>query len=385
MNSLSDEGSDIPTICIDCRYISDRPSGISQVIQGLIDHAPDLAPDLTFRLLKNARLKLPLSARSNVEEVIVQVGSNSPASMWFLPEIAPLLGADLYHATANTMPARLGMPCVTTVHDIMWLTNPEWCDSSPYGSIKRNFFGHGIRRAIAQSDRIATVSAATKAEIVQRYPASEPRICVTPSGVSDRFKPVGRDDRLKARLGLAQDAQYALIVGQFAPYKNHERAMQGFARSFGGERDKFLVMVQRQGGGTAPLERLAKSLGVTAQIRFTGPIDDADLINLYSDASMLLHPSLCEGFGNPVAEAMASGCPVVTSNRSAMPEVAGGAAVLVDPTCVDSIATAIAEVWNDNQKSHAMREAGIARAKEMRWIDFARANVAIYRSILAGL
>ena len=148
----------MPTICIDCRYIGARPSGIGDVIQGLVDHAPSLAPDLRFVLLRNPARRERLSNADNVGEHVVGAGTNSPLSMWFLPEIAPLDGIDLFHATANVMPARLRTPVLTTVHDIMWLTHPDLCDTSPRSGVKRAFFAHGIRRAMARSKRIAAVS-----------------------------------------------------------------------------------------------------------------------------------------------------------------------------------------------------------------------------------
>ena len=107
-------------------------------------------------------------------------------------------------------------------------------------------------------------------------------------------------------------------------------------------------------------------------------------MQLYSSASVLLHPSLCEGFGIPVAEAMACGCPVITSNLSAMPEVAGGAARLVDPRDIADIARALRDVCGSTETSEKLRKAGLARARELRWEDFAKANVDLYRATLAA-
>ncbi len=374
----------IPIVCIDCRYISGRPSGISEVVQGLVDHAPELAPDLQFRLLKHPRRTTPLSAADNVTEYVVPVGTNSPATMWFLPEFAPLSGCDIFHATANILPARLNMRTVTTVHDIMWLTHPDWCDPSAYGHVKRWFYGNGIRRALERSDQIAAISEATRDEITAFSASTKDRITVTRSGVSDRFKPLARDDALLAGFGIEAGTKYALVVGQYAPYKNHEGALKAFAKAFEASEDGTLVFVQRRGAGNARLVKLASELGIGARVIFAGSVDSDSLLQLYSSAALLLHPSLCEGFGNPVAEAMACGCPVITSNISAMPEVAGGAAKLVDPRDAQSIAAALREVWNDPAQALLMRDAGIARAAKLRWTDFARANVAIYRSLLAA-
>lgn len=374
----------IPTVCIDCRYIGTRPSGIGEVVRGLIDHAPALAPDLDFLLLRNPSLSTPLSEAGNVTEAVVRAGPNSPQTMWMLPEIAPLGGIDLFHGTYNTMPARMRVPVVTTVHDVMWLSDPGLCDASTLGWVKRQFYSHGLRRALARSTHIATVSAATRDAILALEPGLSDRVSVTLSGVSDRFTRLARDDAMLERIGLPAGASYVLLVGQHAPYKNHERALEGFAQAFGGDSAVRLVFVQRQGRSTRSLETRASMLGIADRVHFSGPVTEDELMQLYSSASVLLHPSLCEGFGIPVAEAMACGCPVITSNVSAMPEVAGGAARLIDPRNSADIARALRDVCGTAEVSEAMRQAGVARARELRWEDFARANVDIYRAILSA-
>lgn len=374
----------ISTVCIDCRYIGARPSGIGEVVRGLVDHAPALAPDLHFLLLKSPDAVAPLSRAANVTEQVVPAKANSPATMWMLPEIADLAGVDLFHATYNTMPARLAMPVVTTVHDIMWLTHPHWCEPGVKRLIKEPFYAHGIRRALARSAHIATVSAATRDAILAYDPALADRVSVTLSGVAPRFAPVPRDNAVLSRFGVSAQARYVLVVGQYAPYKNHERALEAFARAFAGDGAMRLIMVQRQGPNATNLEQLAERLGIGAQVRFTGGVEEPVLIQLYSHAAALLHPSLCEGFGNPLAEAMACGCPVITSNRSAMPEVTGGAARLVDPLDVMNIASALREVCGNEAIAAQMRAGGLARAAELGWASFSAANVAIYREALAS-
>ncbi len=378
------KGAAIPTVCIDCRYISDRPSGIAEVVRALVDHAPALAPDLHFRLLTHPSAPSPLSTAANVGEHSVKIGANSPASMWFLPECAPVADCDVFHAPANILPARLNIPSVTTVHDIMWLTDPQWCDPSAYGLVKRQFYGHGLRRALNQSSKIAVVSEATRAAIAAHDPRVQDRLTLTRSGVSPRFKPVEADSAVLHSMGIGPGMRYVLAVGQYAPYKNHEGALTAFARAFAQEPDARLVFVQRQGPSTAPLASLAEKLGVADQVIFAGSVGGDALLQLYSNAVMLLHPSFCEGFGNPVAEAMACGCPVITSNMSAMPEVAGGAAALADPYDNAQIAVALRKVWESAAFASGLREAGLARARQLDWADFARANIALYRSILTA-
>ncbi|MEO0908300.1 MAG: glycosyltransferase family 1 protein [Pseudomonadota bacterium] len=360
---------------------------------------------MQFDLLVNPAAPRPLLQAPNVREYVVRAGTNTPLSVWALPEIAPLQKCDIFHATANILPARLGMKTVVSIHDLMWLDHPGWCDSTPLAPIKRAFYQSGIRRALNRANAIAAISDATKTAILARHPALADRTQVTLPGLSARFAPAAHDQAILARYGLDADAPFALVVGQNAPYKNHQAALRGFAAARAGAPahgahdahhahhahdadpawDKArLVLVQRQGGGRHDLRALADDLGIGDAIIFTGPVDEAGLIQLYSRARALLHPSLCEGFGNPVVEAMACGCPVITSNLSAMPQTAGGAAILIDPRDPDAIAGALNTVWHDPARRAAMKQAGMARAGRLNWGDCARANIAIYRALIAA-
>lgn len=369
------------SICIDCRYLGPKPSGIGKVVQALVRFLPELAPDLEFVLLRLAGEPERLSDAPNVREVIVNAKANSPGTMWWLPQLADLSGIDLFHATFNIMPAGLKMPCVTTLHDVMWLTNPELCNPRFSAFLERTFYRHGIRRALRRSTALATVSQASGDAIVKAYPAAEGRVRVTRPGVSG-FRPMPRDPAVLARLGLAPGRRYVLTVGQYAPYKNHEGALRTFAAAFGDRDDIDLVFVQRLHASPASLTALAQEQGVEGRVRVMGRVDDEELAMLYSGAEALLHPSYCEGFGLPLAEAMACGCPVVTSSVSAMPEVVGKAGLLADPHDIAAFAAALRKVVDDPALAATMRADGLARAAELDWRAFAAANLAVYREVL---
>lgn len=370
-------------VCVDCRYIGSNPSGIGEVSWGLVRHLPALAPDLSFLFLKNPQHQGSLSDAPNVTETIVKSPANSPATMWWLPRIVDLSAVDLFHAPFNILPAGLTMKTVTTIHDIMWLTHPKWCNPSLYGLIERHFYANGINRALDRSDAIATVSDSTRQEIARLRPDARARLAVTLSGVSDEFHPVELRKETLSSIGIKPGQKFILTAGQFAPYKNHEGAIRAFARAFGSRRDISLVMVQRRNSGAGELASLARELGIADRVHFTGTVSFPTLLQLYSAALALLHPSLCEGFGNPVAEAMACGCPVITSNLSAMPEVAGGAALLVNPNDTDNIAAALMRIASDEALVSDLSAKGLARAKELSWESFAKANLDIYRKVLA--
>ncbi|WP_375382256.1 glycosyltransferase family 4 protein [uncultured Sphingomonas sp.] len=367
-----------PLICIDSRYVRRRPSGIGEVVRALIDHAPALAPDVRFLLLKHPDTQARLSAAPNVTERVVRAAANGPATMWWLARATDLTGVDLFHAPANIQPAGLAMPVVTTIHDVMWLTHPHWAARPGWrGRVDRAFYAHGIRRALRASPRIATVSAATRDAIATIDPRAADRMRITRSGVAPAFHPPAA-----GVVSPRGERRYVLTVGQAAPYKNHRAALDAFAVAFADRNDVDHVFVQRQGAGAAALLAQAAALGLTGRVQVMTAVGRDELIALYGHALALCHPSLIEGFGNPLAEAMACGCPVVTSDVSAMPEVTGGAALLAGPCDVPAIAAALRRVADEPRLAAMLRERGLRRAAELSWHAFAAANVAIYREVL---
>ena len=371
-------------VCIDCRYINQKPSGIGTMVEALVAHLPRMAPDLRFRLRASPTAPGRLSDAANVEQVEVRAPANGPGTMWWLPQIADLRGVDLFHATFNIMPAGLTMPCLTTIHDLMWLDNPHLCDSGWRLPVRRAFFAHGIKRTLAQSAIIATVSEATRDAVVAHRQDVAARTFVTRSGVSTAFQPVPIDRAALAALGLDPGRRFILTVGQFAPYKNHVGALRAFALVCAGRRDIDLLLVQRQGRDTQVLLDLAAKMGIGERVHILPVVEQDVLIKLYASALMLLHPSFCEGLGHPLVEAMACGCPVVSSDCSAMPEVTGNAALLIDPHDTVGIAGAMTRILDDPLLAETMRQRGRARAAQLRWEDFAQANLALYRRALSG-
>ena len=377
------------TVCIDCRYIRERPSGIAPLVHALVDHAPKLCPQWDFLLLRHPKAPGRLSREPNTREVVVKEEANGPATLLWLPHVVDLRGVDLFHGTFNILPRGLRMKSVVTLCDVMWMNNPEWCRGPGlWGLVETAFYQQGIRQTLRGATRIAAISQATKDEIGKLDRAAFERTRVTLLGVSDDFVRLQGPEGEKAIVDAKQRwipaaKSYVLSVGQFAGYKNHERVVRAFAKAFSDRSDVHLGLVQRLGKGPDTLRPIAEALGVGARVHFLSGLPFEDLVALYNGALCLCHPSLQEGFGNPPSEALACGCPVVTSNRSSMPEVSGDAALYVDPEDVGAIAAALRRVHDDPELAAGMRTRGLQRAKELSWKRFAEENVGVYRELLS--
>lgn len=384
-------------LAVDCRYLRERPSGIAPYTQAIVDHLPKLFPERHFLFLKHPKAVARLSYAPNVHEVVLPFEANGPATMWGMSRLVDWRGVALYHNTFNLLPAGLGgvreggMKTIVSVHDVMWLLHPEWARSPGiWGRIETLFYRDGLRRALADATRIVTISEASKQEIARVDAAAAARTRVTMFGFSDEWRPPRDDERPQIAAMRAKWApgaeRYVLTVGQFAPYKNHTAVVRAFARAFARDpahRKTHLLLVQRLGEGTRVLGELARKEGLEGRVHFLRDVPFTELRALFWGATLLCHPSLYEGFGNAPGEAMAAGCPVVTSNRSSMVESSEGAGILVDPESDAAIADAMIAIADDARRADEMRARGLVRAERFRWPAVMERLAAVYREVLA--
>jgi glycosyltransferase involved in cell wall biosynthesis len=380
---------DRPLVCIDCRYLRERPSGMTPMIQSLVDFLPGWAPDLRFLFLRHPKAPAPLSRAPNVTERVVRLEPNSPSTMWFLPRLVDLRGVALFHATFNFLPFGLTMPTVVTINDVMWMTHPEWARKPGlWGRLETPFYRIGIRNALRHATHITTISQASWSEIVKLEPAAASRTSISREGVSTEvFHPMSDRAFVDAtrEKWVPGAKRFVLTIGQYAGYKNHQTVVRAFARAFRHDPDVHAVLIQRLGSGRAILEGIARQEGVHGRVHFARNVPERELVALYNGAIALCHPSLVEGFGNCPSEALACGCPVVTSNRSSMPEVSADAGLYVDPECVDSVADGLRRVADDPALAASMREKGLRRASELTWQAYAEGNLDAYRTVLGSV
>lgn len=246
-------------------------------------------------------------------------------------------------------------------------------------------FWMAVNYALKRADRIIAISEATKKDIIRQCGVPPEKVSVTHLGYDDRlYRPCadeGLIGKVKARYGI--DSPYLINTSSVIWYrKNIPGAVKAFhASRAGGASGLKLVITGKRGEAYEEVSRLVKSLGLEKDVIFTGYLPLEDMPVLLSGASALFFPSLDEGFGLPLVEAMACGCPVVTSNVSAMPEVAGGAAMLVDPYNIEEMAAAIGKVAADGSLRDAMRRKGFERVKHFSWEMTARRTLEIFEGL----
>jgi glycosyltransferase involved in cell wall biosynthesis len=267
-------------------------------------------------------------------------------------------------------PTRRATRTLLTVHDLSFLYCPE-----AFVPALRRYLERVVPRSIARADRVLADSAHTRSDIVSLLGISPDKVEVLYSGVDARFRPEGEArerEWLQARYGIG-DQPYVLSVGTLQPRKNYIRLIRAFANL---KPETSLVIAGGRGWLYEDIFSEAERHG--DRVRILGFVDEADLPALYRSAALFAFPSLYEGFGLPVLEAMACGVPVVCSNASSLPEVAGEAGLLVDPLDTDGLAEAMRRVLEDSGLRREMIARGVAQAARFTWERAARQLVDVF-------
>lgn len=328
------------TVAVDASWLHD--GGIGRMANEILGRRPAHVDVVKIRRNSaNAGLLTPidlaLKARSVNADVIWSPG--------FMPPLSRIIGKR----------------CYITIHDLAHLHH--------YSRKHRLYYNLLIRNLLPNVDRIFTVSDYTRNEIIRWAGIDGRRVIRIYNGVSDAFRPDGPSAQA--------DMPYVLYVGNRRSYKNINRMIIAFARSGLVAKGYRLWLTGDDDGDSSAC---AASEGVGDRLRYLGKVSDADLAAAYRGARALVFLSLYEGFGLPVVEAMACGCPVLTSNTTALAEVAGDAAMTVDPLSVDAIATALDRLCLDETLREGLRAAGLTRTAQFNWDQCA----ARYWQVLTG-
>jgi len=297
-----------------------------------------------------------------------------------LPGALKHVHPDLCHFTNYLAPLSVSCPYVVTVYDMTLYIMPK------YHRFKKLVLDRTLIPMVARrADAILTISKSARADIVRFLRVPAEKVKVVTGAASPDFAPVDdptRLDEVRVRYGLC--GPFILYVGTIEPRKNLVRLMQALARLKKMGLPHKLAVVGQPGWQCAPIFAEVERLGLKRDVVFTGYVPFEDLPALYSAAESMAFPSLYEGFGLPVVEAMACGTPVVTSNTSSLSEVADGAALLVDPLSVDEIADALHRLHTNEALREELSDLGRERAQNYTWEESARSALRVYEEVAAG-
>jgi glycosyltransferase involved in cell wall biosynthesis len=362
-------------IGIDTHHLDGKPQGSRTYLLGLVPELARLAPEDRFFLYSfNPSATGKLLDAPNVIHRRVFPETARLRTPFVVPALELIDGVKVFHSQYICPPVSF-VPEVVSIHDILFETHPDLF----VGAFSRASVWL-IRRSARRARYVLTVSEFSRRALLERYELPESKVVVTPDAVDpERFRPLEPGPALDdVRQRYELDGPFILNVGRLEPRKNLERLIQAFDQVRRRVDSALkLIIVGKEDFRFETIHEEADKLpeGI---VRFLGPVPDADLPAIYNLADLMAYPSLVEGFGMPLVEAMACGTPVVASKRGALPEVGGDAAIWIDPEDEDSMVSGLELCLTDSETASNRRRAGLERAKLFRWEETAKRTLEVY-------
>ncbi|MCB9134157.1 MAG: glycosyltransferase family 4 protein [Anaerolineales bacterium] len=358
--------------CLDARTATDHFPGIGRYVSNLaramVDQLAGGEELIVFHDPAQAsRWTLPAS-RAGVKVIETPVSPFGFVQQTAIPRL--LRGVEVYHSPYYLMPYFPGVPTVVTLYDLIPQLFPQVVSARA-----RVLFQVTTRLALRAARQVVTISEASRRDLLAVYKLDPVRVTAIPLAPDPvmRPQPDAETARVREKFGLPE--RFGLYLGINKPHKNLARLVE----AWGQVRTEAPLVIAGAWDERYPEVKAQAALG--ARVRFLGPVSNADQPGLYAAATVFVFPSLYEGFGLPVIEAMACGTAVVCANTSSLPEAAGDAAVLFEPTRVEAIAEALGRVWEDEGLRASLREKGLAQAQRFTWERVGKETLEIYRAI----
>lgn len=299
---------------------------------------------------------------------------------WALPRAVRKCGAALLHCTSNTAPLYSPVPLILTLHDIIYLQTKKQKGMSLYQQLGWYYRRWNVPRIIRHCCHLITVSATEKVNILQRFPQLEERLHVVHNGYSDCYRPL--ENAYRTTQKYLSEVEYLLFLGNTDPRKNTSGVLKAYHEYLSHSKKRLKLVIT--GLNQDYIKKILIDIGIedcAPNIIYTGYISSDDLSALYNGAFAFLFPSLHEGFGIPVLEAMACGTPVITSNCSSLPEVAGKEGILVNPLHSNEIVDALIQLETDTAFYQKQVNYGLKRAAHFSWKNAAEEYARIYNEV----
>ncbi len=359
-------------VVMDGRKYSDF--GIGTYIRNLVDYLRR-QPEGTLELIAGSDQREELAAELKIPVHVNRSGKYSVSELFSVAFQVNTLPVDLFHAPHYTLPYGLRLPSVVTIHDLIHLRFPEYF-SVRQRSYARIVMGHACRAAKA----VIVDAEFTKGEILRTFDIAPEHIHVIPLGVAPAFKPAASAEEGRAELvSMGFEEPYVLYVGGLKPHKNVATLLKAFAQFR--HRDAARLVISGENLWVQDsLTKLSEDLGIKRRI-LSIPMNSQRLIRLYQGATVVVIPSLYEGFGLPIVEAMACGAPVIGARAASIPEVMGEGGMLFDPQSVDELARLMERVFEDSHLQQMQREYGLLNAARYSWELCGARTMEVFRTV----
>jgi glycosyltransferase involved in cell wall biosynthesis len=364
-------------VAFDAHVVGERESGNETYAVNLLRALATNPTGDTYQVLTPHpdRLRAILALPPSATIVRVRPGTSILRIPVGIPSAVRRHRSEVLHVSYVAPPV-VACPTVVTVHDLSYLAYPR--SLSPRARFMLTVL---VPFSIRRAARVIAVSAFTRQDLVARYGVAEDKISAVHEAAGPAFRVL---DDAQRQMPQGVSEPYVLAVGNLEPRKNLARLIEAFAAVARepGVTAK-LVLVGKSKGQAAALERLVEQHGLRDRVVFTSFVPEDQLVLLYNRAALFIYPSLYEGFGLPPLEAMACGCPVVASNVTAMPEVLGDAALLVDPTSTHALSEAMLQVLRRDELARDLRARGLRQVARYSWAKAAEQTREVYGEAVA--
>lgn len=370
-------------ITIDTHLSDNQLTGIGRYLNCLLNELTSLDSDSKFELLTFPGLgdSHPVSQITgpNINQIPINVRGPSPKQHFITPRLLWQSNPDVYHHPHFDLPMGHNVPSVVTIHDLKYIRHPEFFPELSW--LKRVYMRMMIQQSLDRAKKIISVSQATKDDLLSLFNVNEDKICVIPHGVTQTENSVSeKNDDALLRFGI--EKPYILFVGERRPHKNLVRLVQAFKVLNDRVKGQVgLVIAGKTYKDYDAPEKTAVQCGIQEKVVFTDYVTDAELESLYKQASMLILPSLYEGFGLPLLEAMKRSIPVLGSNCTSIPEVIEDAGLLFDATSLDDMADKMERILFDFEFANSLAQKGKERSQLFSWKTTAQMTYDVYTEI----
>jgi len=375
-------------VVIDGRCIPNQIDGTGRAAINIIRSISDRKHKLSLTVLVRTDISETIrnKLRGHAELVDIPYRHIHPYTVFRLGPIVDKFEADLFFSPFMLQPIRMNTPGVITLHDTMWFDR-VWTQAQgrPIRMlVGKIYFRTLVELSVRRACKIIVPSHSTLDDLARFWPNRECDCRVIYHGIDKSFTSFAEESQVNEliqKFGLTKN-RFFLHVTNGKPYKNTPRVIDAFIK-IAGTSDQNLVIVGRKSAFTDSIRRLSAVPGLGERINFLGSVEDEDVVALYRSATALIFPSLFEGFGLPIVEAMACGCPVITSTRGSLAEISGNASVIVDPENVDEISDAMITMEMDHSVRFSCIEKGIERSRHFSWDVAAEEIVSVFRGAVS--